>query len=529
MLHLPRWATDCLRRADPSLKNSNRPLALWERQRGAMKLVALDAAASAKGLVVGQTISDARAIVPDLEVREIDRGYTEQVFADLADWHSNASPIVSIHHHDTPWGDLVLDISGVSHLFGGEEPMLNLLTSRLERLGLSVSGSVASTVGAAWAIARYSAGQIVAEGMEERAMTNLPVAALRLDDDQIENLKQFGLRNVGELYGRDRRSLQARFGYSLLLRLDQALGWVEEKIVPRLPLIDRSVERRFPEPIALIEDVLMTAHDLAVSLSIALEADGVGGQSFHLFLYRVDHKVMTLTVNSARATRDPAHIGRLFSYRAERLEGEYDAGFGIDMVRLAVSSLSALDAVQIGAFASNDGAVDLDTLFDLMSSRLGTFAVLRPRLANHYMPEKAMFLEAVVAGSPKQALMRAVDRPRPLRMLPQPEPITVLAEVPDAPPVSMVWRRISYRFAKAYGPERLGENWLRSEARLIQTPQTAELAAAPGNLEHYYVEGDESRDYYVVEDENGHRFWLFRQGQFGIAAEPRWYIHGLFS
>jgi hypothetical protein len=43
-LSLPRWATDCLRRADPALAGAlDRPLVLWERQKGAMRLVAVDA------------------------------------------------------------------------------------------------------------------------------------------------------------------------------------------------------------------------------------------------------------------------------------------------------------------------------------------------------------------------------------------------------------------------------------------------------------------------------------------------------
>ena len=79
MLTLPRWATDCLKRADPALAALTRPFVLWEKQKGAMRLVAVDAAASALGLSAGQSLSDARAMVPDLEAREIDRLYLEQV------------------------------------------------------------------------------------------------------------------------------------------------------------------------------------------------------------------------------------------------------------------------------------------------------------------------------------------------------------------------------------------------------------------------------------------------------------------
>lgn len=528
-LHLPRWATDSLKRADPVLAASGRPLVLWEKQRGAMKLVELDAAASALGLFIGQNLSDARAIVPLLDAHEIDRETTARIFADLADWHSNASPIVAIVTDISPWGDLVLDITGVSHLFDGEAQMLKQLEGRLSGLGYAVMGSIASTVGAAWALARYMPGQVLAEGNEQAMLRSLPVAALRLETEQVESLKQFGLKQIGQLYSRDRHSLQARFGTSLLLRLDQALGWLEEKITPRLPLAEFSVERRFPEPIGLIEDVLLTAHDLAVTLSVQLERAGMGAQTFHLFLYRVDHKVMTLAVNSARATRDAAHIGRLFSYRAERLEGEYDAGFGIDMIRLSATSLNPLGATQSGAFGNDDGAASLDTLYDLMSSRLGPLSVLRPVEVNSYIPELAVRLEAAVAPSPSHTEEPPpVTRPRPIRLLPQPEAIAVIAEVPDAPPSLMVWRRVSYRFVRASGPERIAAEWQHASLRLALTDSAIEASqgeAAAG----FYHEGRSTRDYYTAEDEAGRRFWLFRLGLLGIAPEPRWYLHGIFA
>ena len=502
---------------------------LWEKQRGAMKIVELDAAASGLGLFAGQNLSDARAIVPDLEAREIDRDTTARVFADFADWHSNASPIVSIVTDISPWGDLALDITGVSHLFGGEAQMLERLTHRLTGLGYTVNGAVASTLGAAWALARYMPGRVVAEGNEQAMLRALPVAALRLETEQVESLKQFGLKQIGQLYARDRHALQARFGTSLLLRLDQALGWLEEKSTPRLPLAEYSVERRFPEPIGLIEDVLLTAHDLAVTLSVQLERAGFGAQTFHLFLYRVDHKVMMLSVNSARATRDATHIGRLFSYRAERLEGEYDAGFGIDMIRLAATSLSPLGAVQSGAFGSDDGAASLDTLYDLMSSRLGALAVVRSQPVNSYIPELAVRLEPAIAPAPPpDEEPPLVTRSRPLRLLPQPEPVTVIAEVPDAPPSRMIWRRVSYRFVKASGPERLAAEWQHTALRLALSESAIE-ASLGEEAAQFYHEGHQTRDYYIAEDEAGRRFWLFRLGLLGLAPEPRWYLHGFFA
>jgi protein ImuB len=530
MLHLPRWATDCLKRADPALAASTRPLVLWEKQKSAMRLVALDPAASGFGLGLGQSLSDARAIVPDLEAREIDRAFTEQSFADFADWHSNASPIVSVLADQDAYGDLCLDITGVSHLFGGEQAMLQRLLERLRGRGFSVEGAIASTIGTAWAMAHYLPGRIVPEGTEDRALQRLPVAALRLDEAQVDGLVQLGLKQVGQLYERDRRGLQARFGASFLLRLDQALGWVEEKLDPRLPVAEWFAEHRFADPIGLLDDVLMCAHDLAIQLSLRLEGARLGAQAFHLFLYRVDHKVMTLSVNAARATRDATHISRLFSYRAERLGGEYDAGFGIDMIRLAASSVSALDAVQAGAFGIDDGTPNLDHLYDRMSSRLGPLAVARTSLVNSHIPERAVRLEPAIAPQPVPSVdVPEVRAERPLRLLLQPEPIGVIAEVPDAPPASMVWRRVTYRFVRSSGPERIGAAWRYAGQKLMLTPRSIEAAANPERTERYFEDGQTSRDYYVAEDDGGRRFWLFRLGQFGIAAEPRWYLHGFFA
>jgi protein ImuB len=528
-LNLPCWATECLRRADPGLAALTAPLALYERQQGAMRLVELDARAAAAGLFPGQNLADARALCPPLVVREIDRAFLEAVFSDFADWHSYASPIVAVAGDGAAYGDLGLDVSGVSHLFGGEAAMLARVTGRLEGLGFTVRAGIAGSVGAAWAVAHFSPGRIVGDAVA--ALAELPVAALRLTESQVAGLTQMGLKRVGQLYGRDRKALQARFGASLILRLDQALGLIEERIVPRIPPAEHFAERRFADPIGLIDDVLMCAHDLAIRLAGDLEREGIGAQAFHLFLYRVDHKVMTLSVNAARATRDAGHMARLFANRAERLGSEYDAGFGIDMIRLGASSTTPLGASQTGAFETRDGAEDLDRLYDRMASRLGPLAMVRSKFVNTHIPERAVRLEPVIGRTPDDPLA-APDPglPRPLRLLPAPEPISVImAEVPDGPPRGMIWRRVRYGFRKTSGPERIGAEWWQTPARLNLTEETELLASTPGQPQKYFDEAETARDYYVAEDDGGRRFWLFRQGFYRPEAIPGWFVHGFFA
>ncbi|HHG91253.1 MAG TPA: DNA polymerase Y family protein [Devosia sp.] len=495
---------------------------LYEREKGAMRLQATDAAAERAGLYRSQNLSDARALCPGLVAREMDGEYLSALFGSLADWHAYASPIVSIFPGTfipdirTSFGDLLLDVTGVSHLFGGNRQMLAHVSGRLERAGFTAQGAMAQSIGGAWALARFDPGKIVEAEDLKTCLAPLPVSALRLDEKLVFGLEQMGLKTIGSLYGRNRKALRARFGDRLIERLNQALGYLEERLVPRLPVPERQSERRLAEPIVLERDILMVVNDLAIRLCAQLEKEGMGAQSFHLLLFRIDCQLMYLAVNAARPVRAPDHIARLFVNRIKRLAGEFDAGFGIEAIRLTAGSVSQLDAHQSGVFELVDGAKDLERLYDRMAARLGPKAILRSRPVNSHLPERAVVLEPVIAGTGddadalisfedgEPATKAALALPaRPLRLLPVPEQISVMAEVPDGPPVRMVWRRLSYRLLKAAGPERIGVEWWQPGA------------------------GTLTRDYYRVEDKAGRRFWIFREGLYGSESnDPRWFMHG---
>jgi protein ImuB len=535
-LNLPWWASQYLKRADPALKP---PLALYEKIKGGLRLAALDPEAAREGLRIGQALADARALLPDLSVLEQDTALLVSAFADFADWHSNTSPLVAVMQDQAPFGDLILDITGVAHLFGGEAEMLAMALGRLRTLGYTVSGAIASTIGGAWAASHFAPGAIIAPHRLAEVLDGLPVAALRLDATQVGLLTQMGLKTIGQLRSRPRKPLLARFGASLILRLDQAYGHVEERMTPRLPPADHFVERKFFEPISTLEDVLLTVEGLAQSLSQVLETAGAGAQTFHLFLYRVDHKVMTLSLNAARLTRDPEHIASLFRHRAQRLEEEnYDPGFGIDMVRLAAASLDRLDAGQIGAFEMDTGAQDIDRLTDRLASRLGPLSVLRTEPVASHIPERAARLVPALAHRAGQPAHPGSGRERPLRLLPQPEPIAINAEVPDGLPASMIWRRRQYRLVKAAGPERISAEWWRRNERLKLVPEIIPKPPEPGETPRpqpyrpdlpLFDPVTQMRDYYRVEDGEGRRFWVFRLGLYGGPVHPSWYLHGLFA
>jgi protein ImuB len=95
-------------------------------------------------------------------------------------------------------------------------------------------------------------------------------------------------------------------------------------------------------------------------------------------------------------------------------------------------------------------------------------------------------------------------------LLPQAEPTEVTALIPEGPPRRFRWRGVTYDITGAQGPERFADEWWR--------------APYPSRG------GVPTRDYYLVEDGEGHRFWLYREGLYGReTATPRWFVHGLFA
>ena len=55
-------------------------------------------------------------------------------------------------------------------------------------------------------------------------------------------------------------------------------------------------------------------------------------------------------------------------------------------------------------------------------------------------------------------------------------------------------------------------------------------AEGPERISGDWMGGGPTRDYYRVEDREGRRYWLYREGLYGEGeAAPRWFVHGLFA
>lgn len=474
-----------------------------------MRLQALEEKASAFGLKRGQGLAEARAICPGLDAIPADPEADRQFLHALADWCSRYTPLVARNGDD----GLFLDITGCSHLFGGEEALLQDALSRLSGMGLDTRAAIADTPGLSWAMAHFlpdpgTGPRILPPGSGAELLARLPIQALRLEPAIVEGLLKAGLRDIASLMALPRAPLSRRFGPMPLLRLDQALGREDEPICPRLPVAGLSAERRLSEPVIREEDLLFLTGELSKTLVPLLEGRGLGGRLFELSLFRVDGVVFHVHAGSSRPLRDARRMEALFAGRFAALQEDIDAGYGFELLRLAISHAEPLESRQMDLGRPPELAENLADFIDQASARFGPECLMVPVLRESHLPENASFLVPAREGLEGRLEAQAPPfRPvRPIRLFRYPEPVEAVAEVPDGPPVHFRWRRAMHRVVKAEGPERLGGEW--------------------------WLQGEDAptRDYYRIEDESGRRYWLYRQGLYGQdGVAPRWFMHGLFA
>jgi protein ImuB len=281
------------------------------------------------------------------------------------------------------------------------------------------------------------------------------------------------------------------------------MGQIAEPIEPVDQLQTIRTRLNFVEPISTADDLDRAIKMLALDICRTLETKGLGARRLDLLFTRIDGRPMTISIGTARASRDAGHLAQLL---ADRLV-EVDPGLGVERMTLLASRAEPLNARQL-ASQIGDGAEssDISVLVDKLSNRLGEDRVYR--LASHESDVPERSIKRVSALAPVTSLSWPKSLPRPSRIFSPPEPIETMALLPDYPPASFTWRRVVKRVRKADGPERIFGEWWREAGEMKSI-----------------------RDYFRVEDEAGGRYWLFRSGDGSDPATGalRWYMHGVFG
>ena len=289
-------------------------------------------------------MADARAKTNDLQTREVDEAADDAALRRLALWATRYTPTASplcrdIWSTENGADGFFLDIEGAAHLFGGEEKLLADLSCRLKSFGLPARLAVAATPGTAWALARFHPAStfVLPSGQESEALEPLPIEALRLSPETCATLRRLGLKSVGALLDKPRAPFAARFPAELLRRLDQALGRIDEPLVPIVAPPVYHTLRYLLEPIMTQEAAVALATRLMQTLAHVLTRDDVGARALRLSLYRVDGEIRTVDIALTLPTRNVSHVARMIELKLEAQAATEDAGFGFEAIGLAVT------------------------------------------------------------------------------------------------------------------------------------------------------------------------------------------------
>jgi protein ImuB len=265
----------------------------------------------------------------------------------------------------------------------------------------------------------------------------------------------------------------------------------------------------FSEPLITHAGVAAALDQLARELCRRLSRGRMGARRTRLVLERADGSFAAIEAGFSAPSREPLHLLRLLEDRLATL----DLGFGVELMRLTALVTEPLPLAQTG-FTETRAKAAPEPLIDLLANRLGASAVRHLYSLASHLPERAQQVKGALTGAPSWTETVPTKPPRPALLFARPEPLHVLAEIPEGPPARFTWRLVTRRVVKAEGPERIAPEWWR---KLLGRGATKSVLPA------------RPRDYYRIEDEDGHRYWVFREGLYQEGELPSWYLHGVFG
>ena len=483
--------TDWFTLRQPHLRDV--PFVLSAPLHGRMMVIAANNIAEANGIDRGMVLADARAITPALQVSDDRPDLAGKLLKRLAEWCIRFTPGVAVDPED----GILLDATGCSHLWGGDQSYLSAIVEKLKTRGYDVRAAIADTPGVAWAAARFGKELVIGQNKNIEALLPLPPEALRLETDITERLHKLGLHRIGQLMGMPRSSLRRRFGERFIKRLDLVLGREEEVITQIHPV--EAFQERLPclEPIITATGIEIALDRLLKKLCYRLQQEQKGLRLANFKGHRIDGKVVQVDIGTNRPSHNVSHLFKLFEIKLPTIE----PALGIELFVLEAPKVEDHFPLQEKLWEGSGGLEDerLSELLDRLSSRTGVQAT-RYLPDEHYWPERS--LKPASSLIEKLTTEWSKDKLRPLQLLTIPERIEVTAPIPDYPPMLFQHKGKLHRIIKADGPERIEQEW--------------------------WLQQGQHRDYYRVEDESGKRYWLFRLGHYDDKTF-QWFIHGFFA
>jgi error-prone DNA polymerase len=375
---LPWFRTERLTR---SFDSQEPELAVVLRHSNTLHITGVSKAAWRAGIREGVTLAQGRAIFPKLEVAYQDDEAEAAALESLAEFAYSFTPDVRLWRPQS----LILDITGCERLHGSEEALMGKVAAGLKQLGYTSHMATADNATAALTLAMVNEAAVTIPGHGDEIFSDLPLAALRLDQRTVDDLADLGVTRIGHLTDLPDNTLPHRFGEDLVARLRQLRGEVDEDFEAWKPV--RHIRERldFTGPTNQYTSLLFVLKQAATFMAERLAAAASGARRLEARFIGTDNDDLTFDLDTARATADARSVATLLTSRFERLDtGER----WFEAFELVVPSHEPLAAPQRDLFAEDGGvpAGDFLRLLDELTGRLGKEAVARAVLTDDPRP-----------------------------------------------------------------------------------------------------------------------------------------------
>lgn len=404
------------------------------------------------------------------------------------------------------WG-IVLDITGTERLHKSETSLAKQILQKLADGGIEGRIGIAPTIGAAWALSRYSENDVssVSRHFLQHAISKLPIESLRLEHETTRTLHMLGIYQIQDVQKLPRKALTSRFGAALLQRLDQAYGALDESFHTENAPESYSAKRIFESPLVNREQVKHAAFVLIEKLILQMLEDGKKAGMFRLVveISRINEKKIyerrELSLHSASEK-----LGHIISVIEPLIDSLSLCG-AVSALFITALQVEHSRGAQYGFSGDENPEIQerlASELIDTLEGKLGPGSVQEASLRHSHIPEHAGNFAPLSNNKVRLDVSAYPDLDRPPLLFSRPEPAQAMSLLPDHPPSRLQWRGQSFRIRRGTGPERIAAEWWEQYADNVM----------------------EERDYFKVQDETGRWLWIFR-----LKTTHEWFVHGVWT
>lgn len=489
-IRFPDLALDAARRGaepDPA------PCAVIDRDAAIPRVVAACAAAVKAGVRPGLSQAAARALCPGLRALPRDADAERVLRELLGEWAYGFSDAVSLALHDA----VVLEIGASLRLFGGWPVVERRLRAELAAIGVRGTLAVAPTPRAAWLFAALEDGLVLDHPVPfQRALLQLPLAALDIDPERREALHGMGFRRLRDLRALPRAALARRAGQPLVDALDRLFGEAADVLPRYRPPTRYASGLVFDGRVESIEGLRFPLRRLIDDLARTLARRDGGVAGFEITL---EHDALPPTQVAVGLVEPERDAGRLLELAFTRME-RVTLPAPVAGLRLTAEALPPFAPPECDLFErARQGGLDWGQLVERLRARLGDGAVRTLSMLSDHRPrssQRVRPLEVVPRATTGMAATMAARAPKVAANASKPP----TEAIPTAPrPLWLLERPIPLRSPPREllaGPERIESGWwdgadLRRDFYLARLADGAHawISAAAGERDGFMLEG----------------------------------------